>query len=64
MAGTARAIFPIAEQVLAWVATRRRYNVAHDELFIPDDDLRRIELTALAAREAAMFHELYGEGEA
>lgn len=49
---------------MAWVATRRRYNVAHDELFIPDDDLRRIELTALAAREAAMFHELYGEGEA
>jgi hypothetical protein len=25
-----------------------------------EDELRRIELCALAAREAAMFHDLYG----
>jgi hypothetical protein len=59
--GTPRAIGPIAEQVLAWVARHRAdpYLLQGEESLDPDD-LRRIELCAQAAREAAMFHDLYG----
>ena len=53
--GTAREIGPIAEQVLAWVIVERKRRCR-----IHPDELRRIELVALAAREAAMFHALYG----
>ena len=58
--GTAREIGTVAELVLAWIAVQRNPGtpVPHDR--ISKDDLRRIELVALAAREAAMFHELYG----
>jgi hypothetical protein len=45
--------------VLAWVSVERKRRCR-----IHPDELRRIELTALAAREAAMFHALYGEGDA
>jgi len=54
--GTPRAIGPIAEQVLAWVAMVRNQDHAQEDL----DHIRRIELCALAAREAAMFFDLYG----
>jgi len=60
--GTPRAVGPIADQVLAWVADQRKlapYQTEYDGPVDPDD-IRRIELCALAAREAAMFHELYG----
>lgn len=56
--GTPRAIGPIADEVLAWVAFQKRSST---ELRRPTpDELRRIELMAQAAREAAMFHQLYG----
>jgi hypothetical protein len=59
-AGTPEALIPIADQVLAWVAGMKDLaRAAH----VPDDmvmdDLRRIELCALATREAAMLHSLY-----
>lgn len=62
--GTARRIGPVADNVLAFVADKR----AHREhprpgvrqITVTDDDLRGIELCALAAREASMFHDLYG----
>jgi len=57
--GTPRAIGPIAEQVLAWVANERAERNDPDYPF-DHPALRRIELCALAAREAAMFFELYG----
>jgi len=57
--GTPRAIGPIADQVLAWVALQRRFPVLELRRITPDE-LRRIELCAQAAREAAMFHDLYG----
>jgi hypothetical protein len=53
--GTARELGPIAEKVLAWVAIQRSQGFG-----VPADQLRRIELCALATREAAMFFELYG----
>jgi hypothetical protein len=54
--GTARAIGPIADQVLAWVAYERtRHRPAATK-----DELRRIELMAQAAKEASMFFDLYG----
>lgn len=71
--GTPRRIGPIADQVLAWVARERgmfqrledqfgRYFPAQSTAGIKArlDEIRRIELCALAAREAAMFHDLYG----
>jgi hypothetical protein len=65
--GTPRAILPIADQVLAWVARQRALWADHLEntpelvLCAPSlDEIRRIELVALAAREAAMFFDLYG----
>ena len=58
--GTPRAIGPIADQVLAWVALQRRFPVLELRRITPDE-LRRIELCAQAAREAAMFHDLYGQ---
>ena len=59
MNGTPRAIGPIAEQVLAWVALQRQFPTLELRRITPDE-LRRIELCAQAAREAAMFHDLYG----
>jgi hypothetical protein len=53
--GTAKELLPIAEQVLAWVIIERKRRCR-----IHPDELRRIELCALATREAAMFHALYG----
>jgi len=62
--GTPRAIGPIADQVLAWVASIRREPIVtmidSGASYPTEDELRRIELCALAAREAAMFHDLYG----
>lgn len=57
--GTPRRIGPIADQVLAWVAVERLPGPCRIPR-VTSDDLRRIELCALAAREAAMFHDLYG----
>jgi len=59
MNGTPRELRPIADQVLAWVATHRN-NEWPGRDAPSDDDLRRIELCALATREAAMFFDLYG----
>lgn len=57
--GTARAIGPLADQVLAWVAYARERG---GYIKVRPDELRRIELMAQAAREAAMFYDLYGGG--
>jgi hypothetical protein len=60
--GTPRATKEIAEKVLAWVRERRDFNQAlteHDEAWIDPDDLRRIELCALATQNLALFNELY-----
>ena len=55
----------MSEQVLAWVA--RQKHLAGAASRQPDpallDDLRRIELCALATREACMFFDLYGIAE-
>ena len=60
--GTPRELGPVAERVLVWVAQERKKNErAHSYAYkTPDDDIRAIELCALATREAAMFHDLYG----
>ena len=50
---TVEELIPITEQVLAWVAVER----ARDR--VGDDELRRIELCALATREAAMLQRMY-----
>jgi len=50
--GTPAALRPIAEQVLLWVKEAEPYWDA--------EELRRIELCALAVREWSMFLELYG----
>lgn len=55
--GTARAIGLLADQVLAWVSYARERG---GYIKVRPDELRRIELMAQAAREAAMFHQLYG----
>ncbi len=67
MNGTPRELLPIADQVLAWVARERAKNDAplpgdpfHTSVYVSDNELRRIELCALATREAAMFFDLYG----
>lgn len=52
--GTARALLPVTEHVLAWVARTREHGG------VDLNDLRAIELCALATREAAFFHDLYG----
>lgn len=58
-AGTPDALIPITEKVLAWVANERLPGPCRIPR-VAADDLRRIELCALATREAAMFHALYG----
>ncbi len=55
--GTARAIGPLADQVLSWVAYARERG---GYIKVRPDELRRIELMAQAAREASMFFDLYG----
>jgi len=60
MDGTPRALLPITEAVMVWVA-HQRSGRAELRRQTPDE-LRRIELCALAARDIAMFHDLYGEG--
>ena len=52
--GTPRELLPITEQVLCFVAAERLLRRLHP------DDIRRIELVALATREACMFFDLYG----
>jgi hypothetical protein len=52
--GTPRELLPITEQVLAFVARVRKSGG------VDLNDLRRIELCALATREACYFHDLYG----
>lgn len=55
--GTPRALLPITEQVIVWVESQRR----GAEMRRPTpDELRRIELCALAARDIALFNDLYG----
>lgn len=58
--GTARELRPVAEEVLAWVSRERNWKSEWEVLPPSDDDIRRIELCALATREAAMFFDLYG----
>jgi len=63
--GTPRNLVPIAEQVLAWVANERApRNDPSFPGYVSNDDLRRIELCALATREAAMFHDYLGVDDA
>lgn len=57
--GTPRELLPISEEVLALVARQRIRRFAPSA-----EDLRRIELCALATREACYFHDLYGGGHA
>ena len=64
--GTLAELLPISEQVLAWVAHTRAnpFTVSVDdpELRSPRlDDLRRVELMALAVREACFRNLLYPE---
>jgi hypothetical protein len=55
--GTPAELKPLAEQVLGWVQRQREHS---EYLAFPDpDDLRRIELMALAVREWSMFLQLY-----
>jgi len=57
-AGTPRELLPIANATLAWVNAQRH---GMQELRRPTpDELRRIELCALATRDAAMLYDLYG----
>jgi hypothetical protein len=58
MDGTPRALLPISDEVLALVA-RHRDGTAELRRLTPDE-LRRIELCALATREASRFFDLYG----
>lgn len=73
--GTPRAIGPIADEVLVWVAREQKtfrelkdnFRRQFPQQYLGGidrhlDEIRRIELCALAAREAAMFHDLYGIG--
>lgn len=48
--GTPRALAPLAEEVLAWVANERlkRESRGFKPTVLADDDLRRIELCALS----------------
>jgi len=55
--GTAKAIGPLADQVLVWVSHARERG---GYIKVRPDELRRIELMAQAAREASMFFDLYG----
>jgi hypothetical protein len=58
--GTPRELLPVTEQVLAWVAAARARRADGRCPHATADDIRRIELCALATREAAFFHDLYG----
>lgn len=61
--GTPRALLPITEKVLVWVEEQRKHLPAVERLSHAGqevaDDLRRIELCALAARDIALFATLY-----
>ena len=57
--GTPRELLPVTEEVLALVARQRQRLT-----LLSPDDLRRIELCALATREACYFHDLYGGSDA
>lgn len=61
--GTTRALAPISDSVLAWVAEQRRHLETVRRLSRSgqdwSDDLRRIELCALVTRDVAAFNALY-----
>jgi hypothetical protein len=59
--GTPRALKPVAEATLAWVAQQRENRTIRKYTpSVPtDDELRRIELCALAALDVAAFEILY-----
>lgn len=63
MSGTPEALLPITEQVLSWVANKRapRNDPAYHDPDCTPDDLRRIELCALAVRESVFLLDLYGK---
>jgi len=58
--GTPGELRPLAEQVLVWVQRERSWKSPEDVLMPSEDDIRRIELMALAVREWSMFLTLYG----
>jgi hypothetical protein len=75
MDGTPRALLPITERVIVWVAEQKARISAWEAAFARAqcdttearaalqgrvDMIRSIELCALAARDIAMFHDLYG----
>lgn len=65
--GTPRELLPITEEVLAWVSKQRRmFQAAKLADTVAgrsyEKHLRRIELCALATREAALFFDLYSIG--
>lgn len=57
--GTPRALKPIAEAVLAFVA-RHRDGADMEETMVDSQLLRRIELCALTTLDVANFDTLYG----
>jgi hypothetical protein len=59
--GTLAELLPISERVLAFVAHERKPGTPVRMDRIPSDDLRRIELMALAVREACFRNLLYPE---
>lgn len=62
--GTLSELLPISEKVLVWVAGQRRLAAEMGpQLYDRDslDDIRRIELMALAVREACFRNLLYPE---
>jgi hypothetical protein len=58
--GTPRELKPIADLTLAFVANAKNRRARGLCVHATDDEIRRIELCALATREAAMFFDLYG----
>lgn len=57
--GTPRALGPIAREVLARVAFARKYRAEGKNVPLSDEDLRRIELCALATLDISMLASLY-----
>lgn len=66
--GTPRALGRIARQTLAFVGDRRNHKVVGPDglrrIEVTADDLRRIELCALAALDISLFDALYGQKDA
>jgi hypothetical protein len=58
--GTARALAPMAQDVLLWVNRQRSRKAGSQWTHASDDDLRRIELLASATIERGLLEDMYG----